>query len=455
MNQQEFNKIYPKNITPGQHEVLDCWLKGLSDQEIATKLDIGNDAVRGRFSEIFTRFKLPTEKRKKVVLMQLFIYYKPDLIPYEHKKKLAETGQYYGLYLRHYVERSPIEENVRQKIQNGSSLRIKGLNHTGKTYLLNKVIIPEAKRLGYLTVNLSLGIANTSNLNDEDKFFKWLCDSIKIELKSQLKSILHEENYQNHLNLETKTILEEMLKKLESLDYLKLDGTGQAKFKEYIQTILGSIKPKCLLLALDDVDYVFEYNDVANSLGQILRNILVVIDTSCKGLCLVILHSTESYAKLSKNHSPFDGIGIPCILGDFNRDQIKELLYQYKIKWEESELNDLINLVGGHPFLIIKAFEDSKNQNITPKDLLKDAETNSGIYASLFLKQLEIFNIPENSRLKEKFRQVVMSEEKIELDIKSIFLLQSMGLIKVSGDYVSPRCQLYRKYFNKELNRED
>jgi DNA-binding NarL/FixJ family response regulator len=38
MNQKEFDAIYPKKLKPLQHEVLDMWLQGKSEEAIAKSL---------------------------------------------------------------------------------------------------------------------------------------------------------------------------------------------------------------------------------------------------------------------------------------------------------------------------------------------------------------------------------------------------------------------------------
>jgi DNA-binding CsgD family transcriptional regulator len=40
MNQKEFDAIYPKKLKPLQHEVLDMWLQGESDEAIAKSFGV-------------------------------------------------------------------------------------------------------------------------------------------------------------------------------------------------------------------------------------------------------------------------------------------------------------------------------------------------------------------------------------------------------------------------------
>jgi hypothetical protein len=45
MNQKEFDAIYPKKLKPLQHEVLDMWLQGKSEEAIAKSLHRVSDTI--------------------------------------------------------------------------------------------------------------------------------------------------------------------------------------------------------------------------------------------------------------------------------------------------------------------------------------------------------------------------------------------------------------------------
>ena len=81
-----------------------------------------------------------------------------------------------------YIARPPIEELAYQEItQRGCFIRIKAPKQMGKTSLLYR-ILAHGKTLGYQTVNLDLNLADTFILSDVNKFLRWLCKSVSVQL---------------------------------------------------------------------------------------------------------------------------------------------------------------------------------------------------------------------------------------------------------------------------------
>lgn len=71
---------------------------------------------------------------------------------------------------------------------------------------------------------------------------------------------------------------------------------------------------------------------------------------------------TEAYPTLDTNHSPFN-VGIPIDLLEFNRQQVETLAKGYEV--DEQGLTQLMDLVGGHPYLIQQALANLKSQQVT------------------------------------------------------------------------------------------
>lgn len=68
-------------------------------------------------------------------------------------------------------------------------------------------------------------------------------------------------------------------------------------------------------------------------------------------LRIVIAHSQEVYINLDINNSPFN-VGFDVELGEFNLLQIKELVKRHKLNWSENDTQKLIEMIGGHPYLL-------------------------------------------------------------------------------------------------------
>jgi len=163
---------------------------------------------------------------------------------------------------------------------------------------------------------------------------------------------------------------------------------------------------------------------------------------------LVIVYSTEVYVPLDFNQSPFN-VGKNVELQEFSSDQVQNLARRYGLAWETYQVEQLMTLVGGHPYLVRKALYHIRRQDETLEDLVQNAPTEAGIYSDHLLRHLWILR--EYPNLAEMFRQVVIKNKPVELDAEPAFKLDSMGLIKLKGNGYIPRCDLYRCYFRNHL----
>jgi serine/threonine-protein kinase len=165
-------------------------------------------------------------------------------------------------------------------------------------------------------------------------------------------------------------------------------------------------------------------------------------------LRLVVVHSTEVYVPLNINQSPFN-VGMNVKLPEFNLVQIKDLAKRYGLNWTENQVEKLMALVGGHPYLVRKALYHIRRQDETLEQLEQTAPTEAGIYSDHLRRHL--WNLKQYPMLMEAFRQVITKNKPVELDAEAGFKLDSMGLVKLQGNEATPRCDLYRNYFREHL----
>ncbi len=76
------------------------------------------------------------------------------------------------------------------------------------------------------------------------------------------------------------------------------------------------------------------------------------------------MHSTEVYVPLDINQSPFN-VGLSVELPEFNNNQILDLAQRHQLDWNETEVEKLMMLVGGHPFLVHLTLYHIANINVT------------------------------------------------------------------------------------------
>lgn len=318
-----------------------------------------------------------------------------------------------------YLERSSIEEQINREIRKpGALIRIKAPKEMGKTSLLLR-ILDYANQQGYRTVSLNLEQADQAILSDLNQFLRWLCANISRQL--QRKPMLDE--YWD----------EDMGSKISSTLYLQ----------DYI---LDSIDAP-LVLALDEVNQIFEHPQIAKDFLPLLRSWYEEAKRLpvWQKLRLVVIHSTEIYVPLQLNQSPFN-IGLPIQLEDFNLAQVQQLAQRYGLDWKDEALGkQLMSVVGGHPALVSLAFYHLSRQEITMSQLLETAPTAMGIYAHHL--QRHWATLEKQPELARALDTVFNATEPVTLDRILAYKLNSMGIIRQLGDKAIAGCELYRRYF--------
>ena len=322
-----------------------------------------------------------------------------------------------------YLERSRVESLCYNAIATvGSLIRIKAPKLMGKTSLMAR-IIEQGKLANYRTAYLDLSSVERGIITNLDKLLRWLCLMITRQL-----------NLKNRVDDYWDT------------EILGSNDNGTVYFEEYL---LAEIESP-LVLALDNVDRVFPYSEVVEDFLGMLRSWHEKgkIFPRWKQLRLVMAHSTECYISLDMNQSPFNA-GIPIELLEFNRKQLEELVRLHKLNWNNSQVQALMEMVGGHPYLLRLALYEVSSGQLTLKQLLREAPTEAGIYSNHLRGNLETLQqVPE---LSQAFKKVVTSLEPVELDSMQIYKLHSMGLVKQKYNQVMPRCNLYREYYHRVL----
>ncbi|MEH1906056.1 MAG: AAA-like domain-containing protein [Nostoc sp.] len=320
-----------------------------------------------------------------------------------------------------YVERFGIEFLCYETLlQPGSLIRIKAPKLMGKTSLMERVLVKVAKQ-GYRTVNLSLEMADRkTHFTNLNKFLRWFCLNLSRELglPNQLDSYWDEEGMGAKVSCTT-----------------------------YLEKYLLAANDSPLVLFLDDVDVLFPYPEVYEDFFSLLRSWYEKARSreNWKKVRLAIAHATDVYIRLNINQSPFN-VGLPIELPELTKEQVQIFAQQYGLVEDSSLVDPLMQLVGGHPYLLQQAFSHLKNYpDVTLEQLLTEATTDAGIYRH-HLREYWL-SLQQEPKLMAAFQTVVTSTKPVRLETISAYQLQSMGLVKLLGNQVEPRCQLYRSYF--------
>lgn len=152
-------------------------------------------------------------------------------------------------------------------------------------------------------------------------------------------------------------------------------------------------------------------------------------------------------------HSPFN-IGLPIKLTEFSKEQVQDLAQRHGLDWfHGSDADKLMAIVGGHPYLVRLALYHLVSKGGMERHLgqiLQQAPTEAGIYNE-YLRQC-LLVLREKPELGDAFREVVSAKSALQMELPVAYKLYAMGLVSIEGDRCTPSCELYRLYFQEQLN---
>ncbi|HAX86602.1 MAG TPA: molecular chaperone Tir, partial [Cyanobacteria bacterium UBA11370] len=325
-----------------------------------------------------------------------------------------------------YVERIPYEAQCYQEIMKpGTLIRLKAPRQMGKTSLMARILY-QAREQGCRTVPLSFQHADQGVFTNLNQLLQWFC--ARITRKLHLPH--HVDNYWTDT-------------------YGSKDNCTA-----YFEDCLLSESEQPLVLGLDEVDRVFQYPEIAEDFFGLLR---AWYEEAGYGnndsdlwekLRLVVVHSTEVYIPMDVNQSPFN-VGLPIELSEFSFEQVWDLAQRHGLNWRTPQVEQLMTIVGGHPYLVRVAFYHIARGELTLEQLVEIAPTEAGIYGDHLRRHL--WNLQQYPELAAAFAKVVTTNESVELMSVLAFKLHSMGLVKLQGNEVTLRFELYRQYFSDRL----
>lgn len=434
VTKKEFERIYPKQLTPRQHQVLNLFLQGKSEPEIMDALRVNNrSSVRHHIANICDLFGLRNEPGEHNVLrrdlIDLFAKYKPEMLnpeiiidwPRNPPDLESPDDDPVPLNSPFYLERFSLESDCYKQIEkSGALLRIKSSQKMGKTSLLLR-LLDHVKKKPYQTVCFNLMDAKPELLSDLDLFLNWFCQKVC-----------------DKLNLDSQWI--------KSLDFSQADTDYKYMFEtKVLEKITNPI-----VLVLEELERIFPYEEVATNFLPMLRSWHEESKKTevWENLRMVLLYSTDCYVKLPVNQSPFN-VGFLVELTEFAPQAVQDLASRHQLRWNDQELSKLMAMIGGYPYLIRVALYRLARQEMTLDQLLETAATDEGVYRRYL--QSHWATLQDYSTLKDAFKQVVIADNPLKLEQLPEFHLLSMGLVKATTKGVIPSCQLYRDYFREKF----
>ncbi|GAB4235538.1 MAG: hypothetical protein Kow00121_63060 [Elainellaceae cyanobacterium] len=423
--------VHPISLTPFLEWVLRRSWEGATYTEMAEEGHYRVEYIRRSGAELWTflsqYFEETVTKPRLREVLEAYDLAEAQQQMIQRSQSIAAPAQFPSSPLPLdsplYVLRPPIEDLAFAKVvQPGSLIRIKAPMKMGKSSLILR-LLAHAQSQNIRTVSLDFQQTDHEIFSSVDRFLRWLCASIsrKLQIESRL------DDYWD----------EELGSKMSCTYYLE----------EYILETLQ----QPLVVALDEVNRVFEHPNVAEAFLPLLRfwHSQATQSVLWQQLRLVLAYSTEVYVPLDLNHSPFN-VGLPLELPPLTEEQVRSLMLKSGLELSNSpKFKPFMSLVGGFPYLVQLGLYHLQRGDVTLEKLWQDAPTEAGIYRQHLRQQLSF--LQAHSSLLTAYQQVIAAKNGVKLEAMTAYRLDSLGLIKLNGNVAVPSCDLYRFYFADQL----
>jgi hypothetical protein len=334
----------------------------------------------------------------------------------------VETG---GLKLDSpfYVHRAADKSIGRLVSEAGETILIKGPRQVGKTSLAARARA-SAERKGQKTCYIDFQLIDESRLRDSSALFQYLAARLAKDLQTAIKP---------------NDVWDDILGDADSLtDFLQ-------------QAVLpNATRETPVVLCLDEVDNVFQYPYCDAFFGTLRGwHNRRATHPIWNAFNLVIVHSTEPALFIRDlNQSPFN-VGTAFRLGDFDREEIRWLNARHGSPLTSAEdLERLIKLVGGHPYLLRQGLYTLAAGGDTIRHLEHIAGDDDGPFGDHLRRNLWVMR--GNERLRIALRQVLSGRGCDDED--DFQRLRAAGLVAGESRVAArPRCELYARYYEERL----
>jgi transcriptional regulator with XRE-family HTH domain len=317
-----------------------------------------------------------------------------------------------------YIERAADSQLRHQLSGQGTTTTIQAGRQTGKTSLLINAIHAsqdEERKVIYLDFQLM----GPSSMDDLTSFLRFLSEAIAEQL---------------------------------DLEWEVVDGYWQAArnptqtFNRFLQREVLECFNQPVLLAIDEADLLLDA-EYKKHFFALLRawDSRRAFDANWRKLNLVLIISTHPYLLIDDvNLSPFN-VGLNIQLKDFSEEQVADLNQRHGSPLSPEEIPALMQLVGGHPYLVRQAYYTLVSESLSLADLSAMASSPEGPFGKHLLFYQH--NLKKNPVLMAAFQQV-LKEQKVA-DESLLERLAAVGLIQSAEGKWNARCGLYGTFFGQ------
>ena len=318
-----------------------------------------------------------------------------------------------------YIERHADSQLQRQLAGGGTTTTIQAGRQTGKTSLLIHAI-HVSQTAGRKLIYLDFQMMDEASQADLASFLRVLSEAIADQLDL----------------------------KWEVVDgYWQTARNPAQTFNRFIQGEVLQQFDQEILLAIDEADLLLDAR-YKQHFFALLRawDSRRAFDASWRRLNLVMVISTHPYLLIDDvNLSPFN-VGLTIQLKDLTPEQVADLNQRHGSPLQPGQLPTLMDLVGGHPYLVRQAYYTLVSEGVSLPDLLAVAGSPEGPFGKHLLFYAR--SLKKSPALMDAFQQV-LREQKAP-DESLLERLSAVGLIQREAGKWKPRCGLYEQFFTRQ-----
>ncbi len=319
-----------------------------------------------------------------------------------------------------YIERPADEQLRRQVLGAGTLTTIRAGRQAGKTSLLMRGV-QIAKQDKRPVAYLDFQTVEAEYRKTLESLLRHLADKIAYQLKIESHRIG---------------------------DTWQSSSGAPDKFSRFLEIEVLEQAKAPILLAIDEADQLLDAPYKTDFFGLVRAwDSLRAYDERWAKLNVAMVISTHPFLLIENtNQSPFN-VGLRIELQDFTEAQVSDLNHRHGDPVASEEMPAMMDLLGGHPYLVRQALYTLVDQKLTWDELAKAAVGQQGPFGQhLRFYRNELKQRPE---LVRAMQQVIAQRRPIEE--KALYRLVAAGLVKeVENNYVC-RCGLYEAYFREKL----
>jgi hypothetical protein len=302
--------------------------------------------------------------------------------------------------------------------QPGSLLQVRSPRGMGKTSLVNQLLY-RMKLQAYPTILFDLQSLEADWLSQWELFLRWFCLSLRQQFNpGEDQPLIWEPS----------------------------GGSPSEHSTQFLATQILPYQEQPWVLAVDGVERVFAYPETLEKWLRLLRHWHELMKTSplWQSLRILLSYSTSDrhFCALSPQLFQF---GMVLELEDFQVVHLQRLMHQHQLQLSDEQIARIMDMIGGHPYLIRQFFHQLTLSHLSLEQLLETAPTQSGIYSE-FLYQLG-YDLQFSPELIQTLKRLVQVQQPLTLTPTLTYSLYHWGFIKKQGNQVVMKYPLYRQYF--------